>query len=224
MDSVEIRSVNVGRPAPLQVGKKRILSAIGKTPAMHPVAVGPLGLEGDAVGNRTHHGGAGQAVYLYAADDYAWWSAALNRAIEPGTFGENITLDRWWPEVRIGDRLRLDALVLEISFPRIPCATLAARMGDNTFLKAFVKARRPGHYARVIHPGAVKAGERFVLQRATPGHPESNALFELWHTGHRDTALMQRALDAPLAERARAAFEKWLSEAGEPAAADLKPG
>ena len=216
MHSVEIRSVNVGRPQPMQVGKERILTAIGKSPVERPVSIGPDGLEGDRIGDLSRHGGGGQAVYLYSAADYAWWSEELNLPMPQGTFGENLTLDRWWPEVRIGDRLVLDSLVLEISFPRIPCATLAARMGDPKFLKAFVKARRPGHYARVIEPGTVTAGAKFALQRAGEDHPESVALFDLWHTGHSDVALMRRALDAPLAERARAAFEKWLGELEQP--------
>jgi len=197
----------------MQVGKERILTAIGKSPVNRPVSIGPFGLEGDRIGDLSRHGGGGQAVYLYSEEDYAWWSAELDRPMPPGTFGENLTLGKWWTEVRIGDRLVLDSLVLEISFPRIPCATLAARMGDPKFLKAFVKAQRPGHYARVIEPGSVAAGAEFALQRTTAGYPESVALFDLWHTGHADVGLMRRALAAPLAERARAAFEKWIGEA-----------
>lgn len=213
MEGVAIVAVNIGSPLPMQVGRERILTAIAKVSIAHAVTVDVHGLAGDAIGDTARHGGAGQAVYLYAADDYAWWSAALGRPMPPGTFGENLTLDAWWPDVRIGDRLLLDSLVLEISFPRIPCATLAARMGDSGFLKAFVKARRPGHYARVIQPGTVRTGARCELERAPARHPESIALFDLWHTGHRDSALMRQALEAPIAERARAAFEKWLGDA-----------
>jgi hypothetical protein len=67
----------------------------------------------------------------------------------------------------------------------------------------------------VIEPGVVVAGAKFTLQRAAEDHPESVALFDLWHTGHSDVALMRRALETPLAERARAAFEKWVHEAEE---------
>ena len=32
------------------------------------------------------------AVYAYAHEDYDWWSAELGRDLEPGSFGENLTL------------------------------------------------------------------------------------------------------------------------------------
>ena len=43
-----VRSVNVGRPAPLVIGDRVVSSGIVKRPVIRPVAVGSVGLAGDA--------------------------------------------------------------------------------------------------------------------------------------------------------------------------------
>ena len=57
--------------------------------------------------------------------------------------------------------------MLEITAPRIPCGTLAARMGDAGFVKRFKEAERPGAYTRVLQTGHVQAGDEFTYQRGT---------------------------------------------------------
>ena len=59
-------AVNVGRAAPLAVGGRVVASGIVKHAAVGPVAVGPLGVEGDEQADRVNHGGPYKAVYAYA--------------------------------------------------------------------------------------------------------------------------------------------------------------
>ena len=107
-------------------------TAIDKQPQAGPVAVTVDGLAGDGVGNKRHHGGPDQAVYAYGTPDYAWWEAELGRPLAPGTFGENLTIEGLESaELAIGDRLVAAGVTLEVTSPRIPCATLAARMDDR---------------------------------------------------------------------------------------------
>lgn len=176
-----------------------------------PVAVTADGVAGDVIGDRSRHGGPDQAVYFFSAQDAAWWAGELQREVPAGYFGENLTLDRFWPDVRIGDRLHIGSLVLEVSFPRIPCATLAARVGDVQFLKAFVAANRAGVYARVIQPGVIASGVSASLVPAPRSYPSAESLFELWHSNPRDKQLVRQALEAPIAARGRAAMEKWIA-------------
>ena len=49
---------------------------------------------------------------------------------------------------RIGDRLHIGEVILEVTAPRIPCDTFATRVGDPTFIERFRKAGRPGFYCR----------------------------------------------------------------------------
>ena len=144
-------SVNVGKEQSILHAKPSNKTGIYKMPRMTPVPVTPLGLEGDAIVDAKNHGGLDQAVYVFTMPDYAWWSAQLGRSLEPGTFGENLTLSALESAaLHVGDRLQVGEILLEITAARIPCVTLAARMGDPQFVKVFRKAERPGVYCRVI--------------------------------------------------------------------------
>ena len=216
MHSVTLLAINIAAPRRLDVGGKAVETGIFKSPAARRVAVEPLGIAGDAVCDLARHGGPDQAIYLYSAEDQAWWARTLQRDIGPGYFGENLTIDCWWPSPRVGDRLVFGSVEFEISFPRIPCATLAARVGDPRFVKRFVAARRPGLYARVLHRGEVEVGSRGVVRPASDHHPTAAELFDCWHSSPRDFALMRSALQTPIAERARAGFEHWLCQSHAP--------
>ena len=126
--------------------------------------VTPLGLENDAIVDTENHGGLDQAVYIFTVPDNAWWSAHIGRSLEPGTFGENLTIsDLESATLNIGDRLRAGEILLEITAPRIPCVTIAARMEDPQFVKKFRFAEKPGVYCRVIETGFVKANDPVEL-------------------------------------------------------------
>ncbi len=68
-------------------------SAIWKEPVASPVWVGTLGIRGDAVGNPKVHGGADQAVLMYAVSHYPAWRAEWGREIGSGAFGENLSVE-----------------------------------------------------------------------------------------------------------------------------------
>jgi MOSC domain-containing protein YiiM len=111
------------------------------------------------------------AAYLYSADDYAWWSARLGRPLEPGTFGENLTVTGLPDaEVLVGDVLRIGGAVAQVTAPRIPCFKLGLRMGDKRFVPEFRDAARLGFYVRTLREGPVTAGDVVeLLERGTPG-------------------------------------------------------
>jgi MOSC domain-containing protein YiiM len=208
---ITLLSVNVGALEPLQPDTPKKRTGIYKRPVAGAVEVTPLGLIGDRVGNLTHHGGPDQAVYLYAAEDYAWWAEQGVASVHAGSFGENMTLDAWWADVRVGDQLRLGEVVLELTAPRIPCGTLATRMADPQFVKRFQQAERCGAYARVLHRGIISAGMPIVVERAPSDFPTIRELFQLWYRTPRDRAALTHALQTPIGTRLRAAFVDRLS-------------
>jgi MOSC domain-containing protein YiiM len=156
---MQLISVNVGKARAIQNAKSSSVTGIYKIAQTTPVQINWLGLEGDAICDTENHGGVDQAVYVYGTRDYDRWAQELGRALEPGTFGENLTIsDLESARFAVGDQLRVGAVLLEVTSPRVPCVTLAARMGDPTFVKRFRYAERPGLYCRVLVPGAVSAG------------------------------------------------------------------
>ncbi|MCW2813525.1 MAG: hypothetical protein JWN84_980 [Nocardioides sp.] len=164
-----LRAVNVGRPRPAAwttIGR----TSIDKTTVHGPVAVGELGLAGDEVSNRRHHGGPDKAVYAFAREDLDRWADVLGQPVPDAMFGENLTTaaldvngaeigERW----RVGDATG-DHAVLEVTMFRTPCQTFKAWLGRNGYderawLRRFADDLRPGAYLRVVVPGTVRAGD-----------------------------------------------------------------
>lgn len=213
MISTTLVSVNIGALERLAPHAKT-RTGIRKSPVGGAVLCDHLGLVGDAVGNTKHHGGPDQAVYLYSAEEYAWWTDALGRACGAGQFGENLTIDAWWDTPRIGDRVQFGDVLLELTAPRIPCNTLATHMGDPAFVAHFARAARPGVYARVLATGALEAGMTGSVVRGEATWPTVRHTFDLWFDTPRDRTRLLDALRAPVAQRLRDRFLGWASEPG----------
>src|ERR671910_3334824 len=208
---MRVVSVNAGRAEPMKIGARTVSTGIRKGPVERGY-VGALGLAGDVVADEENHGGLDQALYLYSSEDYAFWADELGRAPEPGTFGENLTLSSFGPEpVRIGDRFRIGATLVEVTAPRIPCSVFATRMREPNWVKRFADARRPGLYVRVVEPGDVAAGDPVERLAGGNGHPTVVDLMDALYEAEPDAELLERLLASPLAVRARTKIERKLS-------------
>lgn len=212
---MQLLSVNIGQERSIQNGKRTEATGIYKLPVATPVQVTPLGLVGDAVVDVENHGGVDQAVYVYGAPDYAWWSAQLGYELAPGTFGENLTIGGLESvDLSIGDILHIGAVSLQVTAARIPCATLAARMGDPGFVKRFRAAERPGAYCRVLQTGVVQAGDPVTLARYAGETISLVAMFRDFYDPQPSAESIRRHLAAPIAERARAHIMEKARQAG----------
>ena len=133
-----------------------------KAPVPGSVQIGTLGLEGDQIIDRKHHGGPEQAIYIFTESDRLWWEKELDRPCPAGFFGENLLIDGLdGSDLCLGDVIQTDTVKLQITAARIPCVTFAARIGDPKGVKRFHKAARPGAYARVLKPGPVQAFDKY---------------------------------------------------------------
>ena len=160
MAAGRVTHCNVARPRPLQVGNHLELTAIDKHPAAGAVQVDLEGFVTDQVGDTRHHGGNVRALYAFAGEDYDRWAVELERDLRPGLFGDNLTtrgLDV--NAALIGDRWRIGTVTVEVSGPRIPCATFGAHMGVAGWPRRFGAVNRPGAYLRVLEPGAIGPGD-----------------------------------------------------------------
>lgn len=201
---MRVLSVNCGRAEPMANAKASGVTGIYKRPVATAVLVTTLGLAEDTICDTANHGGADQAIYIYGMPDYAWWSSALQQDLAPGTFGENITIAGLESaSMSIGDRLHIGSVTLEVTAPRIPCVTLARRMGDPAFLKQFRAAERPGAYCRVVRTGAIEAGDAVRYEPYAGVHVGLIELFRHLFEPENDEATIRRHLAAPIAVRAR---------------------
>ena len=85
-------SVNVGQPREVRWHGRTVNTAIWKQPVRGRIPAADVNLDGDDQADRRVHGGPTKAIYAYAAEDYQWWADALGSPLEPGTFGENLTV------------------------------------------------------------------------------------------------------------------------------------
>ena len=201
----------------MAVGERNIRTGIHKQPTLEPVQIGKLGLAGDEVSDEINHGGPDQAVYVYGLPDYDYWSEQLGTALEPATFGENLTVSGLESaSLNIGDRLRVGpsgkGVLLEVAASRIPCHVLAARMNDLGFVKKFRAAQRPGAYCRVIETGEIQVGDAVTLE---PIVGEAFSLledFNLYYDANPSRANLERALKAPVAIRTRSELTQKLAK------------
>ena len=196
-------SVNIGRPRP-NPHKKTGWTGIGKQPTLEPVKIrapGPKtsglgsGLVGDFIGDGKHHGGDSQAVYAFQREDLDEWERRLERELPNGFFGENLTTQGLEiNDARIGERWRVgEEVVLQVTAPRIPCATFRGWMGEKGWAKTFTAAGRPGAYLSVIGSGTIRAGDPIEVIHQ-PDHQVSIGLVFRATTTERD--LLPRLLAA----------------------------
>jgi len=174
---MQLVHINLGQVRPLRVGERKMMSAIGKTPAPvpGPVAVGPLGLAGDEQADLSVHGGLDKAVYAFPLEHLAYWqqqrlahSVSLfeetDEALPPGFVGENLSLTGLREDaVYIGDRLRFADCVLRVTQPREPCGKFNAVMGYAQAARDMVQSGCCGFYLAVERAGTLRPGESFEL-------------------------------------------------------------
>jgi MOSC domain-containing protein YiiM len=153
----------------------QINSSAGGLPkrALRAGFISTFGIEGDGHAHPTIHGGSRKAILLIASE-IVDGLAASGYPVFYGAMGENLTtrgIDL--RALRIGNRLRAGAAVLEITEPRGPCTALdvyGPSLKDEIFdlrVKP-LDAMSPrwgmgGLYASVIQPGAVQPGDAIEL-------------------------------------------------------------
>jgi MOSC domain-containing protein YiiM len=162
-----------------------------------PVAeawVDRLGLAGDAHHDDTDHGGPHRAVALYALE-------AIRRVqedghpISPGSAGENLTTTGLeLATLPVGTRLAIgERLVLELSKPDNPCATVAGNFTDGRFARISI-ATHPldsRMYARVLTEGPVRPGDLItVLPPAADSTARLHESLDLFESVEQHEALL----------------------------------
>lgn len=209
IDTGTLVSVNVGTPRAVRLGNKVRTTSIWKRPVEGRVGVAGVNVAGDDQADRKVHGGRDKAVYAYSLEDYAWWERELGESLEPGTFGDNLTISGIdVTGALVGERWSIGGCVFEVAQPRMPCAKLGARMGDAGFPRRFSIANRPGAYLRIVAEGEVGAGdEARVCHR--PEHSVSVGLIA--HIYYRDHS---RAGELLAADELAEGWKEWARTAG----------
>jgi MOSC domain-containing protein YiiM len=159
-----VKSLQVALPRLEVSGENAWQTGIFKTPTDQVLAVGPLGLEGDGVGDTVNHGGPDKAVCCHPWVHYEFWNAYFDWDLALGAFGENLTLlEVTEATVAIGDIWALGSARFQVSQPRTPCWKQSHKLGQVGFEKLTLRTGRSGFYLRVLEAGQIKAGDSITL-------------------------------------------------------------
>lgn len=160
--------------------------------------VGRLGVEGDVIVDTRNHGGREQAIYLLGEADRAWWETELKQTVPAGFMGENLLIDDLTSsDLAIGDVLELGKVRLQITAPRVPCVTFAARLGDPQAIKRFAASRHPGAYARVLQGGDLIPGQNILHHPYNGDRISVTAHLDAYLAGLTDHDYLRRLLALP---------------------------
>ncbi|MET0351126.1 MAG: MOSC domain-containing protein [Rhizobacter sp.] len=165
-------SVNRAKATEIQVGGRPVLTGIHKRSVDGPVAVRPMGLDGDEQADLSVHGGLSKAVYAYPSEHYPFWQTVRAQAkvagwddpLPHGAMGENLTIAGLLEtQVWVGDLLKFPDCTLAVSEPRFPCFKFNAAMGFNQAVKLMAANGWCGFYLAVREPGTLTAGQGFEV-------------------------------------------------------------
>lgn len=188
-------------------------SAIGKEPVVGRIWVGSLGLAGDTVADRRHHGGPDQALLAYSAEHYPRWRREWQLdTVRGGTFGENLTVEGTDEETTcLGDQWRVGEVTFEVTKPRTPCMTLARRHRRADLVKTVHENGRSGWYLRVLNEGWIEVGSPVALtDRPWPQWPVRRVAQVMANR-------QERAEEASLLAQCSALAEDWRHRLGKTA-------
>lgn len=192
---MEVLAALIGSPAPTPA--KSGLTGHFKAP-VQIAEITKEGLIGDHIIDRKHHGGPDQAVYIFGDVDRRWWADHLARDVPAGFFGENLLIsDLESADLCVGDTFHIGTVKLQVTAPRIPCATYAAHIGTPQAIKQFYAVERPGAYARVLSEGLIATGTAVRLQRYDGPRLTMRENMAGFLDQYSDLKLLQRALQVP---------------------------
>ena len=163
---MKIISINIASPSlvSLDGGPKKYKSGIFKTPVSGPIFLDHLGLKGDGVGDTKIHGGEDLALCVYCVEHLSYWNEKLNRKLESGSLGENLSVEGMLEtDVNIGDIFEVGSAQVQISQPRQPCHKLNKVFNDQSMACSIKKTGFSGYYLRVLKAGLVESGSTLKL-------------------------------------------------------------
>ena len=154
---MQIISTNIAKPTTFLWHGKEVTTGIHKKPTNSPIYLDKEDVRGDEVSDRKVHGGIFKACYLFSEDYYPYWKNLYpDLDWHYGMLGENLTvngLDE--TQICVGDIYKVGNALIQVTQPREPCTTFAAKMGSQDILAQFVAHGRPGTYVRVLQQGHV---------------------------------------------------------------------
>lgn len=165
----QITAIHVGKPEKVLYQNKELYTGINKNKVEKPIFLSFTNFEGDGQADLVHHGGVDKAVCVYCNDHYPYWEQRLNKPMQAGAFGENITLaGAQEDEICIGDIFQAGEALVQVSQPRYPCHKLSKKHDVPDLPLQVIQTGYSGFYLRVLKEGWVSPEASFRLVEKHP--------------------------------------------------------
>jgi MOSC domain-containing protein YiiM len=196
--NMAVKLLSIGLPQKESFHGKEWMTGICKKPVAGSRLLRISGFEGDGVGDLKHHGGFDKAVCAYSIEHYTYWEEVLGITMPQAAFGENLSVRGMSEEdVCIGDVYRIGTAEVQVSQPRQPCRTLAARFGRDDLVKLVVDSGRTGWYFKVVSEGTIQTGDDVTaLERDARGVSVAFAN-QIYHHDRKDREGIEKVLSVP---------------------------
>ena len=133
-------------------------------PPVDSIDVETLGIKGEIIRDKKHHGGVDKAVCLLTRDVLQQLQDD-GHPIVGGSTGENILIDVPFDSLLPGIQIEFREVKLEITMAASPCKTIGDSFINQNF-NAISDKKYPGRtrwYARVLVEGTVQQNEQLTI-------------------------------------------------------------
>jgi len=210
---MKIVSTNLAKPAFVTINGEQQRTGIFKKPTHQPIYLDKEEVKGDEISNRKVHGGIYKACYLFSADHYPHWQNLYPHLDwQYGMLGENITVEGLdETQLYVGDVYKVGNALIQVTQPREPCTTFAAKMGSLDILEQFIAHCKPGTYTRVLKEGNVTVGDTFKLVEQLEQSITVSQLFKLLFDREKNQEHLRLAIEnTALPEKKRKELKRFL--------------
>ena len=196
-DSMEVLSVNIGKPRTVEWLGQQYTSSLMKYPTYGPTQIEQNGIPGDSTRERVAVRGPERAIYVYPSEHYGFWKRELALpGMDYGTLGENLTTAGLDAEsLTVGTDIALGEAVVQVTEPRLPCKKFMAAYQTSAVAKLMLGSRRTGCFCRVVQPGLVQEGDIVRIISEPVGGPTIRHLVDIV-VGVAEQDLMTNALSS----------------------------
>jgi MOSC domain-containing protein YiiM len=211
---IKVVSINRGLPKEVPFQTKSIQTGIFKTPVNRSVVVSRFNIEGDGQADLTVHGGIDKAVCVYCIDHYPYWENVLKQPLNPGAFGENLTISGVTEEeIMIGDIYQMGEALFQVSLPRQPCYKLSVKWKEPRMPLMVKETGYSGFYFRVLKEGTIEPGQGLKLVKRHPSGVSVAFANHIKYHDKKNKAGLQKLIQLDeLAEVWRDSFQERLAE------------
>jgi MOSC domain-containing protein YiiM len=192
---MQVLSTNTGGPREYSLNGATIRSSMRRSPKPSGIEVSFLRVLGDEFDAAKVHGVREAVVYALASDFYVDFAKAIDRSVEFGSFGENLTMSTLdETKMMLGDEYKVGTVLLNFVFQ------------NRSTQETFVSFGRPGVYFEVLAEGKISSGDVFQLSKSHHCEYSIADVFRMWKL-QRDVSLGRTEIDS-----VRHEFKKFVND------------